>query len=328
MAWTTDTYAGEWAYGVNGVLKTGLHELCLAVNERQGCIGLTKTQFQKADGTPGTDLALSDFTNMFTTGSTLIPFSQNCRSVMAGIKAMRQYFAPTSGIATPYTLAGLEAAVGLGTFLDEPRKANDPLFFQQCHDALNLLIHAVRSGSFVTLSGTTMDRRQQTIPADTDREAVWDSAAGATPTHPAAVAQMIYEYSMGVDDEYTNCNIYSNFESLSLNLTPYTGALTAAQYSGVTSSPSSTHGGSMTAYIGSTPFTATVTAGGSVSQTLAADETELTLGTVSDVVLDCDIPATCPLEALSVPSNYARVQFVPVGWAVYFDIAAELTDQA
>lgn len=330
MAWTTPTYAGQWAYGANGVLKTALFELCRAVNERQDCLGLTKTSFANADGTPGTDLVLGDFTNMFTSGPGSQPFAINCQSIMAAIKALAPHFCPTSGIATPYTVGTLETAVGLGTFLDEPRKANDPLFFQQCQDALDLLIYARRTGSFLILSTLVKERRAQTI-VSTDREAVWDNAVGATPTNPAAAsATPYYEYSLGVDGKYVFCSMMNEFEFVSISMSGAEGVITAAQYTGATSCSSFTydHGGSMTAYIGSTSFAATVSPGDTVTQTLTADETEITMGAISTVKVTCDLPATCPLDALSLPGDRAGVHFNPIGWIVYFDIAAELTDQA
>lgn len=331
MAWTTATYAGQWAYGENGVLKTALFELCRAVNERQDCINATKTIFKKADGTSGTDLALSDFTGMFTSGLSTNPFAHNCRAIMTAIKAMATSFCPTSGIATPYTVSSLETAVGLGTFLDEPRKANDPLFFQQCQDALDLLIHARTSGTFAILSVLVKERRAPTI-VSTDREAVWDSAVGATPTNPAAAsATPYYEYSMGVDGKYVTCSMMNEFEFVSIIMTGREGEITAAQYIGNFKGPAlgyGSGGGSMTAYIGTASFSATVGVGDSITQTVTADETEITIGSITDLKVTCDLPATCPLDALSGPGESAHVEFNPVGWAVFFDIAAELTDQA
>lgn len=329
MAWTTATYAGQWAYGANGVLKTALFELCRAVNERQDCIGLTKTAFAKADGTSGTDLALSDFTNMFTSGPTSEPFAQNCRAIMAAIKAMRPYFCPASGIDTPYTLSELETAVGLGTFLDEPRKANDPLFFQQCQDALDLLIYAQISGTFSILGALVKERRANTV-VDTDREVVWDSAAAATPTNPATSGIVVsYEYSLFAGGDYSACEIFNEFESASINLTGKEGVITAAQYRGQLRCPSGEdYGGSMTAYIGSTSFSGTVAPGDTQNITQTADETEMTIGAITDVKVTCDIPATCPLDPLVSSGDEARVEFAPLGWVAYIDIAAELTDQA
>lgn len=329
MAWTTPTYAGQWAYGANGVLKTALFELCRAVNERQDCLGLTKTSFAKADGTPGTDLVLSDFTNMFTSGPSSQPFAINCRSIMAAIKALAPRFCPTSGIATPYTVGTLETAVGLGTFLDEPRKANDPLFFQQCQDALDLLIYAQASGSFSILSALVKERRANTV-VDTDREVVWDSAAGATPTNPAfGSIQVFYEYALFAGGDYSNCVIANEFESASINLTNLEGVITAAQYRGQLKCPlGADYGGSMTAYIGSTSFSGTVGIGDTQNITQTADETEMTIGGITDVKVTCDIPASCPLDPLVSSGDSARVEFAPLGWVAYFDIAAELTDQA
>jgi len=243
---------------------------------------------------------------------------------------MAPYFTVSSGISTAYTVSSLQTAVGLGTFLDYPERTSQALFFQQCKDALDLLIHATRGGTFNYALGLTGDFRQNTV-VDTDREVVWDNTVADTPTHPAvATAKCIYEYSLFAGGDYSFCEIYNNYEHAAVNLSNYSGVLTGAQYAGQTRCDSFTsgYGGSMTAYIGTTAFTATVAPGDTVNQTLTADETELTMGTNSPLVVTCDLPGTCPLDALVSPGDRARVEFDPVAWIVYFDIAAELTDQA
>lgn len=142
MAWTITTYAGQYAFGTSGALKVGMFELCRAINERETAMGVTQTSFYKADGTQDSDLLITDFVGM-KLFSNVNRFRDNCERIMARIKEMVNdgWFTEGTGRTDVWTLANLEADVGLGTFLDAPRRLCDALFYQQCQNALDRLIY-------------------------------------------------------------------------------------------------------------------------------------------------------------------------------------------
>ncbi len=142
MAWTIPTYAGQYAFGTSGALKVGMFELCRAINERETAMGVTLTTFYKADGTQDSDLLITDFVGMKLFSSDN-KFRDNCERIMARIKEMvnNGWFTEGTGNTAVWTLANLESDVGLGAFMDRPRRLCDAPFYQQCKDALDRLIY-------------------------------------------------------------------------------------------------------------------------------------------------------------------------------------------
>lgn len=347
MAWAIDTYTGLKAFGASGPLRVGMFEICRAINERQDCLALTKSTFYKADGSLAADIDVTDLLGMRTAGVNNY-FGLNCDRIMTAIKVLIPYFTAASGISSVWTLATLEAAVGLGEFLDRPEKIQQALFFQQCQGALDLLIHARRTGNVAFhASWTTFDLYESgddigDIGSDVDRQVVWADAAGDTPTTAAydGTSGVGFEISHGGSggfggafNYYYGAKIQNNFDSALVSTIGMEGAVQGIEYTVRWATPyvPFTGGGSITGSIGSTSFSRTLAANLDFSETIVGDESDISLDTSNYLLVTAEVPETCPLDARGTPDTNpdgSGIGFKPLTWALYFDIAGELTDQA
>lgn len=150
--WTIENFAGSYAFGPSGALKIGMFELCRAVNEREYALGLPKTLWYKSDDTQSADIEIEDLVGMKLSG-TDNRFTTNCERIMARIKQLitAGWFCEGTGKTEPWTIANMQADIGLSTFMDRPRFACDARFYQQCKEALDRMIH-VGTKNFVDLS--------------------------------------------------------------------------------------------------------------------------------------------------------------------------------
>jgi hypothetical protein len=153
MAWTNPTYTNTYAIGTSGSIKYGMFELGRAINERQGHVGITKTQWYKADGTQAADIAITDLVGMQINGT---HFKTNLSRIYTAIQSMAGYFTVSPSSLTEYTAGTLATAVGASL---SPTLSNVSAFqaslFQVAQDALDLLIYIQEAESVQT--GATSD---------------------------------------------------------------------------------------------------------------------------------------------------------------------------
>jgi len=147
MGWSIPTYAGQYALGSPSKLRTGLFELCRAVNEREAALGFTDgdlnplgriTKFTKTNGTTAINVSMADILNLPCTGINSYA-ETNMKLISGRIKSLCPAFTTISGGTTPYTVSSLETAIGAS--LDNPTRFNEARWWQACQDALDLLIH-------------------------------------------------------------------------------------------------------------------------------------------------------------------------------------------
>lgn len=140
--WTMPSYIGEFAFGENGALITGMFELGRAINEREGVKGLTKTQWYKGNGTQAADISQSDLVGLQIASSN---YKTNLTRIYASIRALCPFFIElSSGIPvddTPWSSSSLGAFVGstLSPTLTGMR-ITDPSILQVAQDALDQLL--------------------------------------------------------------------------------------------------------------------------------------------------------------------------------------------
>jgi hypothetical protein len=335
MAWTHETFAGLRGTGQPSAWRVAMFELCRAVNERQAAHGFTKTLWVAADETETADISMDELYLLRITGITN-RFELNCTRIMAAIKTMTPFFSESSGISNAWTVSSLQTAVGLGTFIDTPARAQQALFFQQCKDALDLLIYGRRSLGLNLGAFDFTTRDFYTGGNSTSAQTAWEQVLADTPdTFGGQSTSLHYEMQFGGlgsgDPVYFSGEINTNLDSARIFLDSLSGTITACQYSVNWSIPSYAHkGGTMNVLIGSTEFSKTLTGAGpqSVTETYTGVHGDLTISETNNILVTEDLPATYPLETLTVDPSRAALYCTPLALILYFDIAHLLEDQS
>lgn len=180
MPWSIPTYAGTYMGGSPSAARVALFELCRAVNERQDAVGITKTQFYKADGTLASDVASADFAGIQASGPGCNAFL-NLKKIRDAVVAMANSgkFTTTSGGTTVLTKALLETAIGDDIDAD-PIRPQEARFWQAMQDALDALIYGKAVVTPATSwTGASQLRAASGSPAT--MQAAWASAIADTP---------------------------------------------------------------------------------------------------------------------------------------------------
>lgn len=165
MAWSIPTYAGLYALGSPSNLRIGLFELMRAVNERETALGWVDdgsgfggingqlTRFYKADGTTGVNLTMADIEKLPCSG--IGSYAYQNMSLINGFCANRCILFTAGATTIPYTQSSLEAAIG--TTLDNPLRYNEARWWQSVQDALDLLVYPWGYMNFADSTATLFD---------------------------------------------------------------------------------------------------------------------------------------------------------------------------
>lgn len=194
MAWTYSTYAGTYAIGENGSIKYGMFELSRAINERQGYVGITKTQWYKADGTQAADIAITDLVGLQIASAN---YKTNIDRIYTAIRAMASSFKVSGTSLTAYSTGTLETAIGATL---TPTLSNVNIFqaalFQVAQDALDLLLYISEAEG---LDGSTVSDDVTEYWSGSWRAGVVDNPTGDLDTDQDAWDQ-ITNYTQTITD--------------------------------------------------------------------------------------------------------------------------------
>lgn len=319
MAWPTPDLDGLLLTD-NSNGRRWLHALCRAVNEREGCLGLTKTQFMKADGSEAADIAFDDLLGGWIGGANDCAIT-NLNRCMAGVKGMitatpisgfgsYSLFMDESGSGgTGYTLSSLQSAVGLGAFPDETPDWANLNFWKQIKGALDLMLFCRKQ---LAVSRGTVSQR---IGADSNSADAWAAAYADTPATVSGAGTFHLGFLVSGSSTYL-ATFREGPSSITINSTALSGVLTESylncQY--VVNAGGSGFPAGWT--VGSLHVTSTVN--GNLSTP------DITLGNNDTLTVDCDSAA--PSTQL-VPTNITANGTTNYA-DLYFDIAGELEDQA
>lgn len=332
MAWPTPALDDLiWTYDTGG--KRWLHALCTAVNEREGCLGLTQTKFLKGAGGEAANLALSDLTGLWVGGPDdgAITNLNRCMVAVKDLVKLPNPLFPSfpafdyeawsvgsgSGGGT-YSLAEIETAVGLGTFPDATDRFTDLNFWKQIQGALDLMIYGRR---LIAASATGITQRTAT---GSSADNAWANAYAATPTTVSGsgtqgqIELIVYDTGGGLYRATFRENA-----TITINSTALSGVLTDAFLHASLISDTSPTKIPASWDLGS--YTESVLTGVHDIAT-----TDLALGASSTLVFSANYTpsSTRPVgfgAGITPPYGGAGT----ISWAdLYFDIAAELTDQA
>lgn len=326
MAWSIPTYAAHYMGGEPSAARVALFELCRAVNERQGAVGITKTQFYKANGTQGSDVASADFAKIKASGTNSLAL-RNMKRIRDAVVAMADSgkFTQASGRSSIMTKAALETIIGADVDAD-PIRPQEARFWQAMQDALDALIYAKVETLYAT--GDSTQTLSEFIAHDTTRALTWDEMLTyGDITDPAPYSTAGVGFFSSYSGPNYNVRRFSKVEDLKF-VNTYQGVLQALDYrtgvsvySGLTESALFWIGSSSTIdvldYVGSS----------GAEVILPAASLDLSLNSTDYVDEEIEIPATNPFGSGGIDNRS-----VSVGWPVYaqfyIDIESLLTDQA
>lgn len=320
MAWPTPALDGLLlTENSNG--RRWLHALCQALNEREGCLGLTKTEFVKADGTEAADISFADLEGGWIGGANDCAIT-NLNRCMTGLKAMLSetavnpfntyyHFLNSSGSGgSSYTLAALQTAVGLGAFPNEADSWTDLNFWKQLKSAFDLLIYCRKE---LPIARGNVSQR---TGSGADVAAAWADAYTDTPSTVGGGS--FSSNHLG----FVASGVFATFRegptTVGVNSTALAGVLTESYLRCQMNCDA--HGST---------FPAGWTIGGiHITSTTNADvaTTDITLGANDSIAFDSDssAPSSVPLPNPGFFNGPGSVL-----WAtLYYDIETELTDQA
>lgn len=339
MAWSIPIYNGLYALGNPSRLRTGLFELCRAVNERETALGWVDdgvgfggnygqlTRFYKADGTTGVNLTMDDLEKLPCSGVGSYAYVNMC--LINGFCANRCHLFTAGESTTPYTKASLEAAIG--TTLDNPLRYNEARWWQSVQDALDLLRYPW--GFMLNDSSTSPDlgysNNYSTIAA------AWAARYDNTYTFgPGALSaggwvswQSFGQWAATVKTSWTDRfkHDYVTYD--------YPASLYFAPVGSVHATKIIYSAGAY-GLAGACDFTidgTTVSVSAPVSSTEIA-VTPFSLVSDSYVTVDFDEPSSSPFDVAGDPFTDHDQRLVALALdsfaKVYWDITAELTDQA
>lgn len=310
--------------GSPSAARVALFELCRAVNERQGAVGITKTQFYKASGSLASDVASADFAGIRASGTACDAF-RNLKKVRDAVVAMADSgkFTQASGRSSIMTKTALETIIGADVDAD-PIRPQEARFWQAMQDALDALIFAKVETLYATGDST---QTLSLFGADTTRALAWDAmlALGDT-TDPAPYSTAGVGFICNYTGPNFNAKRFSRIDDLKF-VNTYQGVLQALDYrTGVSVYSGLTESAILT--IGSSSIDVLDYAGSSGADVIMpAASLDLSLNSTDYISEDIEIPATNPFG-----SGGIDLRTVSVGWPIYaqfyIDIDSLLTDQA
>lgn len=320
MAWPTPTL-DEVILTENSNGRRWLHALCRALNQREGCLGLTKTEFMIADGSEAADPEFDDFLGLWVGGENDGAIT-NLGRCMTGLKAMltatdvdgfgshSQFFDESGSGGSGYTLSSLQTAVGLGSFPDAPESWADLNFWKQLQQAFDLLIYCRKQ--LPITRGTVSER----LGGGAGIAASWAAAYADSPSTVGG-GSFLNPHLCFVSDG-TLTTFREGPTTIAVNSSALAGVLTESflQCQLTVNAHGSGFPDGWT--IESVHVTSTV------NNALVASS-DINLGENTVLAFDCDddAPATSPV--VSAPFQAVGTVY----WAdLYYDIAGELEDQA
>lgn len=176
--WTTPSYYGTYMGGNPSNSRISMFELTRAVNERQAAVGITKTQFRKADGTLASDLALSDLYQIYGRGPNGLENLTRIRDAIIAMSTSGK-FTTTSGGITPVTKSYIETTLGEDIDAD-PLRVTESRYWQAMQDSLDLLIYG-KITSVPAISWTGASNKKEATSM-TSPNAAWLATIADTPT--------------------------------------------------------------------------------------------------------------------------------------------------
>ncbi len=210
--------------GSPSAARVALFELCRAVNERQGAVGITKTQFYKASGSLASDVASADFAGIKASGTNSLAF-RNMKRIRDAVVAMANSgkFTTTSGGTTVATKADLEIAIGADLDAD-PIRPQEARFWQAMQDALDLLIYGkIDITGPSSYAGASMRR---TATSFVSKGAAWSAARAATPSSNALA---FTQWSNGPASSPFTAALYDSANA-KYDLSNYAGDIVAGEH--------------------------------------------------------------------------------------------------
>jgi hypothetical protein len=228
-----------------------MFELCRGLNEREGALGIGKTVFYKADGTTGSDLSMEDLYLIPILGEDS-PFCENLRTIQGRIKHLLR-FGPESEVEfvsalnsdTVVDIAYVEGVWG-ESFVEELKKPNQAKWWQQCQDALDMMLYWRREGDALFLPPDSAspenvtwsdwqwrtttewdlhDAWNRRTALSTDTNDLWASAIGIHETSPERGVGYRVDLSIGGMSSLTAAWQHRSSEPGTLDLSQYSGEL-------------------------------------------------------------------------------------------------------
>lgn len=313
MAWPGDIT--QTIITSNGLGAKWMHAICLAVNERQGALGISKSSFFRADSTTGTDLPLEDIQGILTTsGSPRFNLDIARDAVISMLN--NGYFTETSGISDVWTVANIETEMGLGAFTANMDRIQELLYWQRLKEALDLMIYARKP-----TAPTGGSRDSYTANSSTPQLA-WDNLLAASPGVFPVAGAGVSVVQTGTSTPTYPLAMFRTCTGISIDLSSLAGTITGLEFQmshNYTNSP-----------VGTLDYTIGTTASSTISAAatvyLTGSTSEVTIGSTDTIDMDFDtLPTTTPFDSvlgaslISASLTYA----IP-----YYDITSELTDQA
>lgn len=335
MAWTITTYSGyQMTSGTPNGWRVAMFEICRAVNERQGALNITKTQFQLPDGSFSADVASDDFIGLFVSplGG---PWKANLERARDAIIEMLngEYFLTTDGGSTTLTKAAVETAISADLDADQARP-NEAAYLQALQDALDLMLYCRRTFGLSASSPTVDNRVSDTIPPFqfTSAQDAWTNAYNQTPSSTSVTSTNAglrwFQTNLYTDptgplplDNYYTASMWDNMQGYSVTL-DLDGTLTKFTYD-YTVDPYTVGGPiwpSVPCVINSTTIPQTSSSG-----SYQGSNGDLTLSGANSMDYTSTNPSTVPWNP-GVGTELRAIRIDSI--TVYWDISSVLADQA
>lgn len=244
MPWAIDTYAGVEIYDPSDGARIGMHQLMIAINEREAAIGETETEWMLPDGSEMAQPFLIDLIGAdVRVGSTI---KTNCDRIRTAINELMnathgpdgnsRVFVESSESDTYWTGASMNTAIGQ-TYVASTGPQHT-LFLQNSKDILDRLI-------YVRLEITSYGSPTGTRYYNTTAQASWNAAWGAMTSESVALPSSSRYATDAVGPSGTSIWLgtgggtgtagFSTWRiddgSLTFDLTDYAGFMTRAVFS-------------------------------------------------------------------------------------------------
>lgn len=335
MSWPTPTLSGVDLFGGEG--KAWLHAFCQAVNERQAALALTKTAWILADGSEASDPVLSDFGGIRVHG-TNSPVRLNFQRLQNAIKAMlngpfhpipgQGYFTEISGYGDRWTVASIEADMGLGAFESGAFQFHNLNYWEQLKGALDRMIYAVR-GVAPVVSGATVGSKVHTPGTYGSPKDAWNAMYGHSETTGTPTLARV-QWQVGTVGFGNSASSQRYVSDIAFTNT-FSGTLTDIEYAFTKSE--TYFRSSFDVSLGSASLTLTGTGypntTSNTSVNVVAPSLDLSLGGTDylDLEITTTLPTTVPFGVVAGAAFTGSAIVTCNSANLYFDIASELTDQ-
>lgn len=302
--------------------RVALFELMRAVNEREAAVGMTETEFFKADGTEAANLVVGDLENIRVTGEDSFAF-QNLSRIRVAIIALiaTGLFVEQDTWSDVWTKASMETEIGIDLDSD-PQRPQDAQFWQGIKDAIDRLCYIKVTKTMVPYSGLDIATRGYATVGGSGRWAsAWDhrededfSGNNAVPQSGFYVVQPFSGDAYGL--------VRSGVVGARYETASYVGVISESYYH-YQASFGSYIGPDFDALIGTETFIVTTN---DVGYRLTSD-ISIGVDTYIDAELVTTPPGTLPFESGGSPSG-GSVSVAILDIVIFIDLASVLTDQA